>query len=320
MRVLVTGGAGFVGSHLVRGLQEASHEVEILDDLSRGHREVAARLAAPLHEADLRDGARVESVLARGRFDAVVHAAAVCLVAESVARPELYWDVNLRGGLVLLDAMRAAGCTRLVVSSTASVYGQPEAGWIDEDTVRRPVNPYGASKLAFEIAVEEAARRGLGAVRLRYFNAAGAHQKGDLPERHDPETHLVPRLIAAAIRGSPFPIYGTDYAESPDGTCVRDLVHVEDLARAHVVALERLDALAGQAINLGTGVGTSVQKAVAVVERILGKRIAVERGPRRPGDPGRLVAKVDRARETLGWKATRDLETIVRDAARALGA
>jgi UDP-glucose-4-epimerase GalE len=320
MRVLVTGGAGFVGSHLVRGLQEASHEVEILDDLSRGHRDVVTRLSAKLHEVDIRDAARLELVLAHGRFDAVVHAAAVCLVPESVARPELYWDVNLRGGLVLLEALRTAGCTRLVVSSTAAVYGQPDEGWIDEGTVRRPTNPYGASKLAFEIAVEEAARHGLRAARLRYFNAAGAHVKGDLPERHDPETHLVPRLIAAALRGTAFPLYGTDYAESPDGTCVRDLVHVEDLARAHVVALERLDTVAGQAINLGTGVGTSVQKAITVVEHVLGKRLAVERGPRRPGDPGRLVAKVDRAREVLGWKATRDVETIVRDAARALGA
>lgn len=320
MRVLVTGGAGFVGSHLVRALQEAGHEVEVLDDLSRGHREIATRLSVALHEVDLRDAARVEPIVARGRYDAVVHAAAVCLVPESIARPELYWDVNLRGGLVLLEAMRAAGCARLVVSSTAAVYGQPDAGWIDEDTVLRPTNPYGATKLAFEIAVEAAGRRGLRAVRLRYFNAAGAHQKGDLPERHDPETHLVPNLIGAAMRGTPFPIYGTDYAESPDGTCVRDLVHVEDLARAHVIALERLDAIAGAPINLGTGNGTSVQKAVAVAERVLGKRIDVQRAPRRPGDPGRLVAKVDRARELLGWKATRDLETIVRDAARALGA
>lgn len=319
MRILVTGGAGFVGSHLARELAR-EHEVELLDDLSTGHRSTAERLGLPLHEADLRDGKQVEPLLARGRYDAVVHAAAKCLVAESVARPELYYDSNLRAGLVLLEAMRSAGTRRLVVSSTAAVYGAPDIALIPEDSPFRPTNPYGHTKVAFELAVEQASRSwGLQAVRLRYFNAAGAHEAGDLPERHAPETHLLPRLLDALAKGEVFEVYGSDYEESPDGTCVRDLVHVQDLARAHALALARIDQVSGRAINLGTGRGTSILKAIATVERVLGKKVRAVKAPRRPGDPGRLVAAVGLADELLGWKAARGLDEIVRDAARARG-
>lgn len=319
MRVLVTGGAGFVGSHVARELARSGHEVELLDDLSTGRRENAERLGLKLHELDVRDLERVSALLAERRTEAVVHAAARAIVSESVARPELYFEANVRGGLALLEALRRTGVGRLVVSSTAAVYGAPEVGWIEESSPFRPLSPYGATKAAFEVAVELHERaHGLRAVRLRYFNAAGAHEEGDLAERHEPETHLVPRLVAAARSGEPFTIHGSDY-DTPDGTAVRDLVHVQDLARAHVLALERLDAVAGRAINLGSGNGCSVLKAVAAVERVLGKKIALERAPRRPGDPPRLVAKVGLARELLGWTATRDLDAIVRDAARALG-
>ncbi len=319
MRVLVTGGAGFVGSHVARALGRAGHAVELLDDLSTGHRSAASTLGLPLHEADVRDGARVEAVLHAGRFDAVIHAAAKALVAESVERPDLYEDVNVRGGRALLLAMRVAGCRRLVVSSSASVYGAPATGWIAEETPLHPVNPYGRTKAAFETDVaDEAGAHGLRAVRLRYFNVAGADEAGDLPERHEPETHLVPRLIRAARSGEPFTVHGRDYEDSPDGTCVRDLVHVQDLARAHVLALAKIDDddVAGHALNVGSGRGCSVSKAATVVEQVLGARVRLAFGPRRPGDPGRLVADVGKIEARLGWRAERDLVAIVRDAAR----
>jgi UDP-glucose-4-epimerase GalE len=231
MRVLATGGAGYVGSHCVRALRRAGHEVEILDDLSRGHRPFAERLAVPLHVADLRDLAATEKVLRRG-YDAVVHFAALALVQESVEKPAPYWDVNLRGGLNLLAAMRRSGVSRLVVSSTAAVYGEPAATPIPEDAPHAPVNPYGATKLALEFALRaEANATGLRYLALRYFNASGASDEGDLGERHDPETHLIPNLIRAAKKKSPFLVYGKDHA-TRDGSCLRDFIHVEDLASA----------------------------------------------------------------------------------------
>src|SRR5581483_2498788 len=225
MRVLATGGAGFVGSHCVRALRRAGHEVEILDDLSRGHREFAERVGTPLHVADLRDLEATERVLRRG-WDAVVHFAALALVPESVERPGPYWDVNLAGGLNLLAAMRRAGVSRLVVSSTAAVYGEPLATPIPEDSPRAPVNPYGATKLAFELAMRaEANATGLRYLALRYFNAAGASDEGDLGERHDPETHLIPNLIRAAKGRRPFQVCGRDHP-TRDGSCLRDFIHV----------------------------------------------------------------------------------------------
>ncbi len=317
MRVLATGGAGYVGSHCVRALRRAGHEVEVLDDLSRGHREFAAKLGVPLHVADLRDLEATEKVLARG-WDAVLHFAAFALVGESVARPAVYWDVNLKGGLNLLAAMRRAGVRRLVLSSTGAVYGEPHTTPTPEDNPLAPVNPYGATKLALEFALRaEANASGLRFVALRYFNAAGASDEGDLGERHDPETHLIPNLIRAAKKKAPFELNGRDHA-TRDGSCLRDFIHVEDLARAHVLALEKLDGLRDRALNLGTGRGDTVLEVVAAAERVLGTKIAVEARPRRPGDPSNLVADPSRAATVLGFKTERTLEDSIRSAARFL--
>ena len=317
MRVLATGGAGYVGSHCVRALKRAGHEVEILDDLSRGHREFAAKLNAPLHVVDLRDGAATEKLLRKG-YDAVMHFAAFALVGESVEKPTLYWGVNFEGGLNLLRAMRLAKTKRLVVSSTAAVYGEPRETPIPEDAPHAPCNPYGATKLAFEFALRaEANATGLRYTALRYFNASGASDEGDLGERHDPETHLIPRLVQAARKGEPFTLYGSDHA-TRDGSCLRDFVHVEDLARAHVLALAKLDKSPERALNLGTGTGQTVLEVVTAAERVLGKKIAIDRRPRRPGDPALLVADASRAERALGWKAERTLEDSIRSAERFL--
>jgi UDP-arabinose 4-epimerase len=317
MRVLATGGAGYVGSHCVRALVRAGHEVEVLDDLSRGHRAFAERLKTPLHEVDLRDLAATELVLRRG-FDAVLHFGALALVGESVEKPGLYWDVNFKGGLNLLAAMRRANARRLVVSSTAAVYGEPRTTPITEDSPRAPCNAYGATKLAFEYALEaEASATGLRYLALRYFNAAGASDEGDLGERHDPETHLIPRLVRAARKGEPFTLFGRDHA-TRDGTCLRDFVHVEDLARAHVLALEKLDRTHERALNLGSGTGQTVLEVVATAERILGKKVLVEDRPRRPGDPSVLLADTSRAARALDFRAERSLEDSIRSAARFL--
>jgi UDP-glucose-4-epimerase GalE len=317
LRVLATGGAGYVGSHAVRALTRAGHDVTILDDLSRGHRSFVERLRVPCVVTDLRDPGAVAKALSGG-FDAVLHFAALALVAESVETPKPYWDVNLRGGLNLLAAMRKAQVKRLIVSSTAAVYGEPAAIPIHEDAPHAPVNPYGATKLAFEMALaREAQVTGLRSFALRYFNAVGASDEGDLGERHDPETHLVPRLLLAARKGEPFSLQGRDH-KTRDGTCVRDFIHVEDLARAHVLALEKLDATHERALNLGSGHDTTVLEVIATAERVLGKKIPVRDCPRRPGDPASLVADATRAERVLGWKAERSLEDSIRSAERFL--
>jgi len=317
MRVLATGGAGYVGSHCVRALKRAGHEVEILDDLSRGHRSFAERLEAPLHVADLRDPEATAKVLRAG-YDAVVHFAGLALVEESVREPAPYWAVNLEGGLNLLAAMRRSGVKRIIVSSTGAVYGEPLVTPVPEDSPRAPVNPYGASKLAFEYALAAEGRAtGLRHLALRYFNAAGASDEGDLGESHDPETHLIPNLICAARRGAPFLVFGRDHP-TRDGTCLRDFIHVEDLARAHVLALEKLDSLHDTALNLGSGSGQTVLEVLGAAERVLGAKIAREDRPRRPGDPSALVADTGRARAVLGFQAERSLEDSIRSAARFL--
>jgi UDP-arabinose 4-epimerase len=317
LRVLATGGAGYVGSHTVRALTRAGHEVAILDNLERGHRAFAERLGVPLVLADLRDPKALAQALARG-FDAVFHFAALALVGESVESPKKYWDVNFQGGLNLVLAMREAHVSRLVVSSTAAVYGEPASVPIAEDAPHAPVNPYGATKLAFELALaREAQATGLRYLALRYFNATGASDEGDLGERHDPETHLVPRLLQAALRGEPFALLGRDH-KTRDGSCVRDFVHVLDIARAHVLALERLDTVHGRALNLGSGRDTSVLEVVATAERVLGKKIAVLDRPRRPGDPASLVADASLAAKALGFLAERTLEDAIRSQERFL--
>jgi UDP-glucose-4-epimerase GalE len=313
--VLVTGGAGYIGSHAVRELREAGHQVAVLDDLSHGHRQ-AVPADVPLVDGDLADAEALRRALEG--TDAVIHFAGLLSVAESVGDPASYYRTNVVKGLALLDGMTAAGVRRMVFSSTCAVYGLPVRVPIDEDHPQDPINPYGATKRAFERALIDYARAGrLRAVALRYFNAAGCHPDGSLGEDHDPEVHLVPLAVDAALgRGRGLVIHGDDY-DTPDGTCIRDYIHVQDLARAHVTAL----ALAGgepfQAFNLGTGQGRSVREVVTAVERVTGRPVPVTIGPRRAGDPPLLVAAPERIRRATGFAPTwHDLgalvETVVR--------
>ncbi len=306
MRVLVTGGAGYIGSVTVEALVAAGHHVEILDDLSTGHRD-AVPAGIPLHEQSYADQPAVERILREAGIDAVLHCGARSLVGESVADPARYYRQNVAGGIALLEAMRATHVTRLVFSSSAAVYGVPDETPITEDTPLRPINPYGETKRTFEGALASyAPAYGLRSISLRYFNAAGASVTNG--ERHDPETHLIPNVLRAAERGDPVTLFGDDYP-TPDGTPVRDYIHVEDLAQAHLLALaatgaER-SAAAGEALayNLGTGAGFSVRQVVEVAERLVGHTIPIVIGSRRQGDPPVLVASADLAAAALGWQA-----------------
>jgi UDP-glucose-4-epimerase GalE len=315
VKVLVTGGAGYIGSHAVRELRDAGHAVTVLDDLSYGHREAVPR-DVPLIDADLAD----RGALRRGLegADAVIHFAGLLSVAESVRDPASYYRVNVVKGLALLDAMTAAGVRRIVFSSTCAVYGVPVRVPIDEDHPQDPINSYGATKRAFERALLDFARAGLlRAVALRYFNAAGCHPDGSLGEDHDPEVHLIPLAVDAARGGGAgLMIHGDDY-DTPDGTCIRDYIHVQDLARAHVAALSLEGGDPFQAFNLGTGRGRSVREVVTAVERVTGRPVKVTTGPRRPGDPPALVAQPDRVRAALGFAPQwHDLDAIVETTAR----
>ena len=314
MRLLVTGGAGYIGSVVGAMLAEAGHQIVVLDDLSTGHAGAVPPQAAFV-QGDLREHAA--ALLADG-CDAVLHFAAKSLVGESVAKPLKYWHGNLGGTLALLEAMRAAGVARIVFSSTAATYGEPETMPITEDTPPRPTNPYGASKLAVDTALAEAARmHGLGAVSLRYFNVAGAHRTAGgrwLGERHDPETHLIPNVLAAAGRpGQQVAIFGDDYP-TPDGTCVRDYIHVTDLARAHLLALEACAPGAHRIYNLGSGTGFSNREVLAACRQATGEDIPARMDPRRPGDPPVLVASSARIRSDLGWQPELGLPDMVADA------
>jgi UDP-glucose 4-epimerase len=301
MRVLVTGGAGYIGSVVTEALVAAGHDVTAYDDLSTGHRDA---VVAPtrLVEGDLLDAAALERTLRTHRVDAVVHMAARALVGESVANPAAYYRTNVVGGLVLLDAMRAAGVGLLVFSSSAAVYGEADKQPIDESDALLPSNPYGETKLAFERALRwQGAAYGFRSVSLRYFNAAGATARNG--ERHDPETHLIPLILrAAAGTGGPVTVFGEDYP-TPDGTCVRDYVHVSDLAAAHALALDALTAGRPTAsYNLGLGGnGTSVRDVITAAERITGRAVPRRVAPRRAGDPPRLIASPERIRRELGW-------------------
>jgi UDP-glucose 4-epimerase len=308
MRLLVTGGAGYIGSVVAAELLDAGHDVVVLDDLSTGHRD-AVPVGADLVEAGLRES---EPVLARG-FDAVLHFAAKSLVGESTQRPELYWDNNVGGTLALLEAMRRTGVGRLVFSSTASVYGEPERVPIDAAHPVRPTNPYGASKLAVDHMLASFANaHGLAATSLRYFNVAGA--RGAQGERHAIETHLIPNAIAAATAGgTPLSIFGRDYP-TPDGTAVRDYIHVLDLADAHLRALDAATAGEHRVYNLGTGTGSSVLEVVHAVGEITGREVPVHDAPRRAGDPAVLVADGTAAERELGWRPIRSLHDMVADA------
>jgi UDP-glucose 4-epimerase len=311
MRLLVTGGAGYIGSIVAQQLVARGDDVTVLDSLFRGHR-AAVPEGAAFVQADLLDAPALASIVADG-FDGVLHFAAMTLVAESVEHPERYWRGNVLGTLNLLEAMRAAGVGRLVFSSTAATYGEPSVELITEETPNVPVNAYGNSKLAVDrMIADEARAHGLAAVSLRYFNVAGA--SGPLGEDHTPETHLVPLVLqAAAGKRASVAIFGTDYP-TPDGTAVRDYVHVDDLGRAHLLALEKAVPGRHDIYNLGSERGYSVREVIDAARRVTGREIvAVEEG-RRAGDPPRLVASNARARAGLGWAPELSLDQMVGDA------
>ncbi|MYS90019.1 MULTISPECIES: UDP-glucose 4-epimerase GalE [Streptomyces] len=308
-KYLVTGGAGFVGSVVAQHLLEAGHEVVVLDNLSTGFRE-GVPAGASFVEGDIRDAAKwLDS-----SFDGVLHFAAFSQVGESVVKPEKYWDNNVGGTMALLAAMREAGVRKLVFSSTAATYGEPEQVPIVESAPTAPTNPYGATKLAVDHMISgEAAAHGLGAVSLRYFNVAGAY--GEYGERHDPESHLIPLVLQVAQgRRDAISVFGDDYP-TPDGTCVRDYIHVADLAEAHLLALGAAASGEHLICNLGNGNGFSVREVIETVRRVTGHPIPEVVAPRRGGDPAVLVASAATAREKLGWKPSRaDLDGIVADA------
>jgi len=304
MRVLVTGGAGYVGSVSVEALLEAGHEVTVLDSLVTGHRDSVVA-GAQLVVGSVGDAPLVERLLRDRRIEAVLHCAARSLVAESARDPALYYAENLVGGISLLDAMRATGLDRLVLSSTAAVYGTPEETPVDEAAATRPINPYGATKLALEGAMRwYGAAYGLRAVSLRYFNVAGASVRNG--EDHRPETHLIPNVLAAGRGGPPLVVFGTDYP-TPDGSAVRDYIHVMDLADAHLAALDlTADMAAGlELCNLGSGSGFSVLEVIHAAESVMGSAVPIELGARRAGDPPVLVASNAHAGHLLGWHAKR---------------
>jgi UDP-glucose 4-epimerase len=316
MRVLITGGAGYVGSHAVRSFQSAGHQVWVYDNLSEGH--AAAVPADVLVKGDLADGQALEALLRSCRIEAVIHFAAFCYVGESVQDPEKYYVNNLANTLQLLRAMRRAEVQRFVFSSTCATYGVPSRVPITEDEPQRPINPYGRAKLAVEWVLADFAHAyGLGYAALRYFNAAGANEAGDIGEDHEPETHLIPIALQAALgQRSHVEIFGTDY-ETPDGTCIRDYIHVDDLAEAHRLALDRLQPGRGLLLNLGSEVGSSVRDVLDACRQITGRPIPVKEGPRRPGDPPVLVASSRKAQEILGWRPRyRQLKDIVASAWR----
>ena len=310
MKIVLTGGSGYIGSVTTELLCDDGHEVVVFDNLERGHRE-AVDPRARLVVGDLREPQAIRELLAAVKPDAVVHFAAYALVGESMQNPHLYFENNVGGGLNLLDALLRADVPKIIFSSTCATYGQPETMPMTEALPQRPTNPYGESKLMFETALRwEQERRGLQPVFLRYFNACGATEK--YGEDHEPETHLIPNVLKVALGQSPaVPVFGADYP-TPDGTCIRDYIHIADLARAHILALEK--DVAGS-FNLGTGTGFSVQQVVETCREVTGHPIPVALSPRRPGDPACLVAGAEKAKSVLGWKPRYpDLRTIVQHA------
>jgi UDP-glucose 4-epimerase len=301
MRILVTGGAGYIGSHAVRLFLTRGHDVWVYDNLSEGH-----RLAVPadrLIVGDLCEIPRLDQVVVERRIEAVVHFAAFTYVGDSVREPGKYYQNNLVNTLNLMECLRRNGVKRFVFSSTAATYGVPERSPIPEDAPQQPINPYGGSKLAVERALfDYTSAYGWGAAALRYFNAAGASADGAIGEDHDPETHLIPLILQTVLGQKPhIEVFGSDYP-TPDGTCIRDYIHVDDLAEAHLLALERLED--GQALryNLGIGRGYSVNEVIRAVEEVTGKSVPVRLGSRRAGDPPSLVASSAKIQSELGWK------------------
>jgi UDP-glucose-4-epimerase GalE len=316
MNILVTGGAGYVGSHAARLLDRAGHYVWIYDNLSQGHRQAA--IPGRLIEADLADGEELRRALRKLRIDAVMHFAAHSLVGESVVAPAKYYGNNVVGAFSLLEAMRDVGVRQIVFSSTTAVYGAAERCPITEDAPLQPINPYGFTKLVIERALADYARAyGFGFAALRYFNAAGASADGDLGEDHRPETHLIPLVLEVALgRREAITIFGDGYP-TPDGTCIRDYIHVDDLADAHMRALERLKPGEGMHLNLGTGRGHSVREIIESCRRVTGAKIPEIIGERRPGDPPSLIADSARAQSFLGWRPRYiDLDCLIETAWR----
>ena len=312
--ILVTGGAGYIGSHTRYVLQKQGHSVIVADNLSRGYRE-----AVPpeiLRVIDISDSQNMERLLKDERIEAVIHFAAFIAVGESTQVPEMYFSNNVAGSIALFEAMLRAGIKRAVFSSSAATYGIPKKVPITEDEPFAAINPYGESKVMIETVMEWLDKyRGFRGIRLRYFNACGAEPAAGLGERHDPETHLIPLLLRAIQRNQPMTIFGDDYP-TPDGTCIRDYIHVSDLAEAHVLAVEQLlNGGASGAFNVGTGEGHSVKQVLNAVERVTGRKVPYRIGPRREGDPPSLVADSQKLQRELGWRPQRaDLDRIVSDA------
>jgi UDP-glucose 4-epimerase len=316
MNILVTGGAGYIGSHATRVLAASGHNLWVYDNLSRGHR--AAVLPGRLIEGELADRAQLTDVLRTHNIEAVMHFAAFALVGESVSDPALYYENNVVAALSLLEAMRAAHVKKFVFSSTTATYGEPEIIPIAETTPQQPINPYGFTKLVIEQALADYAHAyGWSYAALRYFNAAGAAPSGEIGEDHTPESHLIPIVLQVALgQREAITIFGTDYP-TPDGTCIRDYIHVDDLASAHLKALDRLQPGQGLRLNLGTGRGYSVREVIDACRRVTGHPIPETIGPRRPGDPPELVADSRLAQRVLDWQPQyTDIESIVATAWR----
>jgi UDP-glucose 4-epimerase len=310
MKLVVTGGAGYIGSNVAALLIEHGHKVIVLDNLSNGNRD-AVPADARFIEADIADFGAV--ITPQDGIDAVLHFAALMAAGESVIKPEIYWENNTVGSLKLLSALRELGIKQLIFSSTAAIYGNPERVPIVETAAKNPTNPYGMTKLAIDMAIgSECVAHGLAATSLRYFNVAGAYQQ--YGERHPVETHIIPLALAAADMGTTFNVFGTDYP-TPDGTCIRDYIHIRDLAEAHVLALDHLAAGQHQIYNLGNGNGFSNREVLAAVEAVTGKQLAVQEQARRAGDPAQLIASSKLAQTELGWQPKYpDLKEIIADA------
>lgn len=316
MNILVTGGAGYIGSHTVKELLRKGHKPIVYDNLQAGHQKAVRN--ARLIEGDLADSERLKETLRSFTIEAVIHFAADCLVGESMEDPLKYFANNVKNSIQLLETMVQFDVKKIVFSSSAAVYGEPQWVPITEEHPCHPTNPYGETKWIFEKVLQRLRQsKKVDYISLRYFNAAGADPEGELGEDHTPETHLIPICIASALKGMPVPIYGTDY-DTHDGTCLRDYIHVTDLALAHLLALESLrQGGTSEVFNLGNGSGYSVREVVRTVEKVTGKKIETIESPRRPGDPARLVASSDKIKKALGWASKYDdLETIVETAYR----